>query len=271
MDAHQSEALAKGLLAGEISIEQFVSRVTSPATATLADARIDLDRIDRCGIGEVVFGEGKTVDAWQSIIRAMRDRGQGVLITRLDEGPASQLLEQFPDADYQSVSRTLRVGLSSDDAIPPWAEFGKVCIVSAGTSDLPVAEEARVTAAWIGVSVEAVYDVGVAGPQRLIEKIDLLRQADAVVVVAGMEAALASVVGGHLACPIIAVPTSVGYGANFGGVAALLSVLNSCAASVSAVNIDAGFKGGYIAGLIAKQMAILRYEAQRSMPTEVAS
>ena len=270
MDTHQSEALAKGLLAGEISIEQFVRRLAAPATAPLAEASVDLDRIDRCGVGEVVYGEGKTVNALRSITRTMRDRGQGVLITRLDEESAHALLEEFTEADYQPIARVLRLGCSSDLVRPAWSEFGKVCIVSAGTSDLPVAEEARLTAEWIGTSVDAVYDVGVAGPQRLIEKLDQIRQADAVVVVAGMEAALASVVGGHLACPIIAVPTSVGYGANLGGIAALLSVLNSCAASVTAVNIDAGFKGGYIAGLIAKRLAVVRYEAQQQPEVEIA-
>jgi NCAIR mutase (PurE)-related protein len=267
MDIHQSEALAKGLLSGELSIEQFVGRITAPPTESLAQAQLDLDRIDRCGTAEVVFGEGKTIEALQSIATALQNRGQGVLITRISPEQAHPLVKEFPDADYQSVSRTLRIGATSENVTPPWSTLGRVCIVSAGTCDLPVAEEARVTAAWIGVTVETVYDVGVAGPQRLTENLDTLRRADAVVVVAGMEAALASVVGGHLACPIIAVPTSVGYGAHFGGIAALLSVLNSCAASVSTVNIDAGFKGGYIAGLIAKQMAQLRYQNDKAGST----
>ena len=128
-------------------------------------------------------------------------------------------------------------------------------IVTAGTSDLPVAEEARETALWTGAAVEMVQDVGVAGPHRLAAKLPLLETADAIVVVAGMEGALPSVVGGYVACPVIAVPTSVGYGASFGGIAALLGMLNSCAANVSVVNIDAGFKGGYVAGLIAKNAA----------------
>jgi NCAIR mutase (PurE)-related protein len=127
-----------------------------------------------------------------------------------------------------------------------------VAIVTAGTSDLPVAEEARETALWTGAQVTMVQDVGVAGPHRLQANLGPLREADAVVVVAGMEGALPSVVGGHVSCPVIAVPTSVGYGASFGGLAALLGMLNSCAANVTVVNIDAGFKGGYIAGLIAR-------------------
>jgi len=130
-----------------------------------------------------------------------------------------------------------------------------VAIVTAGTSDLPVAEEARETALWMGAQVTLVQDVGVAGPHRLQANLGPLREADAIVVVAGMEGALPSVVGGHVSCPVIAVPTSVGYGASFGGLAALLGMLNSCAANVTVVNIDAGFKGGYIAGLIARNAA----------------
>ena len=260
MDKNQSESLARGLLAGEISIEQFVNRITALPTARLTEANLDLDRIDRCGTAEVIFGEGKSIEALKSIATSLQEHGQGVLITRISPEQAAPLINLFPEADHRPVARTLCIGDTSEGSTPPWSRFGRVCIVSAGTSDQPVAEEACVTASWVGVTVDAVYDVGVAGPHRLLEQMDILRRADAVVVVAGMEAALASVVGGHLACPIIAVPTSVGYGANFGGVAALLSVLNSCAANVSAVNIDAGFKGGYIAGLIAKQMAILRYQ-----------
>ena len=131
-------------------------------------------------------------------------------------------------------------------------------IVTAGTSDLPVAEEARETALWTGAAVTMIQDVGVAGPHRLAANLPALQEADAVVVVAGMEGALPSVVGGYVACPVIAVPTSVGYGASFGGVAALLGMLNSCAANVTVVNIDAGFKGGYVAGLIARNVAKAR-------------
>jgi NCAIR mutase (PurE)-related protein len=142
------------------------------------------------------------------------------------------------------------------------ATSGKVTIVTAGTSDLPVAEEARETALWTGASVRLILDVGVAGPHRLTAHLPLLEEADAVVVVAGMEGALPSVVGGYVACPVIAVPTSVGYGASFGGIAALLGMLNSCAANVAVVNIDAGFKAGYVAGLIAKNAAKSRFKCE---------
>ena len=141
-------------------------------------------------------------------------------------------------------------------------------IVTAGTSDLPVAEEARETALWTGAAVTMIQDVGVAGPHRLAAHLPLLAESDAVVVVAGMEGALPSVVGGYVACPVIAVPTSVGYGASFGGVAALLGMLNSCAANVTVVNIDAGFKGGYVAGLIAKNVAMARNRHAEDTPHE---
>jgi hypothetical protein len=174
---------------------------------------------------------------------------------------AAELLLKFPAARYNAVARTFRVsattiheGCEGHEA----SRKGKVTIVTAGTSDLPVAEEARETALWTGAEVQLIQDVGVAGPHRLTANLALLQGADAVVVVAGMEGALPSVVGGYVACPVIAVPTSIGYGASFGGVAALLAMLNSCASNVTVVNIDAGFKGGYIAGLIAKNTAKAR-------------
>jgi NCAIR mutase (PurE)-related protein len=167
---------------------------------------------------------------------------------------AAALSPGFPEGIYNPVGRTFRISLKGPgvEPSPSPARCGRVAIVTAGTSDLPVAEEARETALWTGAEVTLVQDVGVAGPHRLQANLALLRDADAVVVVAGMEGALPSVVGGHVSCPVIAVPTSVGYGASFGGLAALLGMLNSCAANVTVVNIDAGFKGGYVAGLIAR-------------------
>ncbi len=156
----------------------------------------------------------------------------------------------FRPLRYNPIGRTIRIEPAKRDA-DAHAAGGHVVIVTAGTSDLPVAEEAKETALWMGASVTMIFDVGVAGPHRLIEHLPRLEVADAVVVIAGMEGALPSVVGGHVACPVIAVPTSVGYGASLGGIAALLGMLNSCAANVTVVNIDAGFKGAYVAGLIA--------------------
>ena len=188
------------------------------------------------------------------ILRAFADKNVDAFATRIDTDKGDFLQQQFAASGqsvrYNSVARTFRLF----PAVPAESKpSGKVAVVSAGTSDAPVAEEARETALWTGAEVIYIQDVGVAGPHRLQAKLPMLRDADAVVVVAGMEGALPSVVGGHVACPVIAVPTSVGYGANFGGLAALLGMLNSCASNVTVVNIDAGFKAGYVAGLIAKQ------------------
>jgi NCAIR mutase (PurE)-related protein len=169
------------------------------------------------------------------------------LVTRVDSEKAKDVVRQIATAIYNPVARTLRLPGSGN----PTA--GSVAILSAGTSDLPVAEEARETAEWMGATVTMIHDVGVAGPHRLPERLADFETADAVVVVAGMEGALPSVAAGYVACPVIAVPTSVGYGANLGGVAALLSMLNSCAANVAVVNIDAGFKAGYLAAMIARR------------------
>jgi NCAIR mutase (PurE)-related protein len=198
----------------------------------------------------VVFAEGKTVSALEKIFRALLEHEVEVLATRMTAEQAALLSQAFPEGVYNPVGRTFRIPRKLPTPRP--AESGKVAIVTAGTSDLPVAEEARETALWTGAEVTMLQDVGVAGPHRLQANLGLLRGVDAVVVVAGMEGALPSVVGGHVSCPVIAVPTSIGYGASFGGLAALLGMLNSCAANVTVVNIDAGFKGGYIAGLIAR-------------------
>jgi NCAIR mutase (PurE)-related protein len=216
---------------------------------------LDADRAGRCGFPEVIFGEGKTAETIAATARELLDRGQPVLATRIDAGKAALVTERLHNARYNAVARTLRVDLQVRDA---GDKRGRVAVITAGTSDLPVAEEARETLEWMGVSVTMVHDVGVAGPHRLPARLAEFSGRDAIVVVAGMEGALPSVVGGYVACPIFAVPTSVGYGANLGGVAALLSMLNSCAANVAVVNIDAGFKAGYLAGLVATRCAAAR-------------
>jgi NCAIR mutase (PurE)-related protein len=193
-----------------------------------------------------VFGQGKSTEMLASIFAALIANQTDVLATRVDVEKADLLLATFPQASYNKLSRTFRIAVA---ATKP--KVGRVAVITAGSSDLSVAEEARETLDWMGVEAFLVQDVGVAGPHRLVERLGELAGCDAVVVAAGMEGALPSVVGGHLPCPVIGVPTSVGYGANFGGLAALLSMLNSCAANVTVVNIDAGFKAGYIAGLIA--------------------
>lgn len=237
----------------------------SPDFIDLDDALVDLDRERRCGFSEVVYGEGKTVEAIRRIAFAQLERGIDVFATRVSPEKAAALLPEFqalyPHAYYNEIARTFRIpkpfaqkDLQSSDVASPVFR-GKVAILTAGTSDLPVAEEARETALWTGADVVLVQDVGVAGPKRLIAKLPLFVDADAIVVCAGMEGALPSVVGGYVSAPIVAVPTSVGYGAAFGGIAATLGMLNSCASNVTVVNIDAGFKGGYVAGLIAKRVA----------------
>jgi len=257
MNTDEIQTLARHFLAGGMTAEQFAEQIASPKTADLGEAQLDLDRGRRCGFPEVVFAEGKTVSALDRIFHALLDHEVDVLATRMTPEQAAALSPAFPGGQYNPIGRTFRIPRRNPSREPEQGSItsGKVAIVTAGTSDLPVAEEARETALWTGADVTVIQDVGVAGPHRLQANLGLLRGADAVVVVAGMEGALPSVVGGHVSCPVIAVPTSVGYGASFGGLAALLGMLNSCAANVTVVNIDAGFKGGYIAGLIARNAA----------------
>jgi NCAIR mutase (PurE)-related protein len=217
------------------------------------ELELDLDRRRRCGYSEAIFADGKSVATLAKAFRRLLDAGQRVLATRVGAEAAVELAAEFPQARYNAVGRTVRIDpqTSAAGAAETRSRSGHVAIITAGTTDLPVAEEARETAEWMGASVVLIQDVGVAGPHRLPARLAEFQNADAVVVVAGMEGALPSVVGGYVAGPVIAVPTSVGYGASFGGIAALLGMLNSCAANVTVVNIDAGFKGGYLAALIA--------------------
>ncbi len=210
----------------------------------LGFARVDVSRMRRQGVAEVVYGEGKSASQIQAILSTLRSRGQTpAMVTRISEEKASSLSETFGDEfAYFSSARFGRLGAPrAPDGL------GVVAVAAAGTSDIPVAEECALTAETLGNSVERLYDVGVAGLHRLLSCADTLSSASVVVAIAGMEGALASVVGGLVSCPVIAVPTSVGYGASFGGVAALLSMLNSCAAGVSVVNIDNGFGAGFLA------------------------
>jgi NCAIR mutase (PurE)-related protein len=207
---------------------------------------LDLDRHRRCGFPEVIYGPGKTNEQLCEIVKTLVDHRERVLATRLTPVQAASLLAAFPNGRHNEVARTFRLEPSPSPSLQ-----GTVAVISAGTGDLPVAEEARETLEWMGVRVTMIHDVGVAGPHRLPARLGEFQNADAVVVVAGMEGALPSVVGGYVPCPVIGVPTSIGYGANLAGISALLSMLNSCANNVTVVNIDAGFKGGFLAGLIA--------------------
>ncbi|HEY2149082.1 MAG TPA: nickel pincer cofactor biosynthesis protein LarB [Pirellulales bacterium] len=263
MSAENLTCLAQQLAHGEVSLEVFLRELARPKTADLTEVQLDLDRQRRCGYAEVIFGEGKPVATLEKLIQRMLDEGIEVLATRVSPDAAAALEINFPTARYNPIAKTLRIsltqpvpsGLAQDrikTSLQPTRQ-PKVAIITAGTTDLPVAEEARETLAWMGIDAVMIQDVGVAGPHRLPERLPQLANADVVIVVAGMEGALPSVVGGHVPCPVIAVPTSVGYGASCGGLAALLSMLNSCAANVTVVNIDAGFKAGYVAGLIANR------------------
>ena len=218
----------------------------------LDEVQLDISRQDRCGFPEVIYGEGKTQETILKILRALAEKGMDAFATRLDTEKGGFLQQQLSGHSfrYNPIARTFRLFPANSTGSKT---HGKVAVVSAGTSDAPVAEEARETALWTGAEVVFIQDVGVAGPQRLLAKLPLIQDADVVVVAAGFEAALPSVLGGYVSCPVIAVPTSVGYGTSFGGITALLGMLNSCASNVTVVNIDAGFKAGYVAGLIAKR------------------
>lgn len=250
---HDLERLAQRLLGGDVSVQDFVTTLARPMAAELGDVTLDLDRGRRCGFPEVVFGEGKSPEMLKRIFQRLLESRIPILATRVSAQKAELLLLDFPDAAYNPNARTFRIAIRDAQATSPPKLLGRVAVVTAGASDLPVAEEARETLDWMGIAVTMIHDVGVAGPHRLPAHLNKLREVDAVVVVAGMEGALPSVVGGWVDCPVVAVPTSVGYGANFGGLAALLGMLNSCASNVTVVNIDAGFKGGYVAGLIARR------------------
>jgi NCAIR mutase (PurE)-related protein len=230
---------------------------------------IDLDRQGRCGFPEVVFGEGKTAATIVAIARELLGREQPVLVTRVAPPQAEAIAKEIPEAIHNAIARTLRIApMGSTKSGGASKTRARVAVITAGTSDLPVAEEARETLDWMGVDVQLVADVGVAGPHRLPARLAEFADADAIVVVAGMEGALPSVVGGYVPCPVFAVPTSVGYGASLGGLAPLLTMLNSCAANVAVVNIDAGFKAGYLAGLVATRTAAARNVAERSVPAK---
>ena len=213
--------------------------------ADLDFARVDLSRHRRCGLPEVIYCPGKTPDQIAAIVATLKRAGQNVLATRASRDVYEAVAKIHPDAVYHDAARCITA-----DVVPPPRPRGLVLVVTAGTSDVPVAEEAALTAGRMGARVERIYDAGVAGLHRLLRHADRLRAARVVVVVAGMEGALPSVVGGLVDRPVIAVPTSVGYGMNLGGVAALLAMLNSCAAGVTVVNVDNGFGAGVAAALI---------------------
>ncbi len=225
----------------------------APADVTIEDVDLDLQRATRCGFPEVVFGEGKSTELILRILSAQQTAGQDSLVTRVRTDQATAIKLQFDKAIHNDSARTIRIHQSSTRA-ESVSRGGPVFVLTAGSSDRHVAEEAIETLRWMKIDSELIQDIGVAGPHRLQKHVSRLQSAAAIVCVAGMEAALPSVVGGYVACPVIGVPTSVGYGASLNGITAMLSMLTCCASNVVSVNIDAGFKGGYVAGLIASRM-----------------
>lgn len=248
MNPDALRALLGEVAAGDLPPERAMERLRSLPFTDLPFARIDHHRALRCGVPEVIFGEGKTPEQIAAIAREITAREQSLLVTRASRVAAEAVRARVPDAVYEPLGRTIVARRGAPPPTPP----RPVLVVCAGTSDLPVAEEARVTAETLGCRVESLRDVGVAGIHRILSEGERLQQAGVVIVVAGMEGALPSVVGGLVSCPCIAVPTSVGYGAAFGGLAALLGMLNSCAPGVTVVNIDNGFGAGYAAAQIAR-------------------
>ena len=246
MDKSEMTQLLRQVADGEVSPEEAALRLKMQPFQEIGEyAKVDFHRAIRQGVPEVIYGAGKAKEHILGIARAMRDNGQPtVLITRLTEEAAAFVGAELP-LDYNPLSKTGVIG-----ELPKPTGKGKVVVATGGTSDIAVAEEAAVTAEVLGNEVVRLYDVGVSGIHRLLSHMDVIMSARVIVAVAGMEGALPSVIGGLADCPVIAVPTSVGYGASLGGVAALLSMLNSCASGVSVVNIDNGFGAGYMASMI---------------------
>jgi hypothetical protein len=238
--------LLRSVERGETDADAALTQLANFPFADTRHARLDTHRGLRQGHAEVVFGPGKTVEQIVDIARTLAAAGEPVLVTRVEPEVAAGVCEELPSGDYDRVARVLWFG----PAEVPITGKGTVAVVTAGTADLPVAGEAAAVARRLGNKVELLQDVGVAGVHRLLASVDVLRGARVLIVVAGMEGALPSVVGGLVDKPVIAVPTSVGYGASLGGVAALLGMLTSCASNVTVVNIDNGFGAAYVASLI---------------------
>ena len=237
--------LLEAVKAGETSVDEAMLELKKAPFEDIGYAKVDLHRKIRQGAAEVIYGAGKTPEQIAGIVDIMKKNGQErVLITRMSPEAAEFVGERF-ELDYRKESKVGIIG-----GLPTPSGIGKVVIATGGTSDIPVAEEAALTAQILGSDVVRLYDVGVSGVHRLLSHMELIMDATVIIAIAGMEGALASVVGGLADCPVIAVPTSVGYGASFGGVSALLSMLNSCASGVSVVNIDNGFGAGYLANMI---------------------
>lgn len=240
------ERLLEGVKAGRIEIRDALVTLRGLPFEDIGYATIDHHRPLRRGFSEVILGQGKSSEQIKAIIQRMSQQGDNVLVTRVSRRKGLAIQRSIPEARYHPVPGIITLMNHEVEVVGK----GLILVISAGTSDIPVAEEASLTAEMMGNRVERLYDVGISGIHRLLNKAELIQSANVIIVVAGMEGALPSVVGGLIDRPVIAVPTSVGYGASFGGIAALLAMLNSCAAGVSVVNIDNGFGAGYVASLI---------------------
>jgi NCAIR mutase (PurE)-related protein len=252
MDIDKLKQLLAEVQTGQVGVEQALERLRGLPYDDIGHARLDLHRSLRQGLPEVVFCQNKTVEQVLAILNKLWQHHDRVLATRVSPEMAAAIQSSLPEARYQPTSRLLT--LTRAELPPPAADAPYVMVVTGGTSDLPVAEEAAQTAEFLGSRVERAYDVGVAGVHRLLDQRERLFNAEVVISVAGMEGALTSVVGGLVSCPVIGVPTSVGYGAHFEGLAPLLAMLNSCATGVAVVNIDNGFGAGVYAHLILRRI-----------------
>lgn len=246
MDAKRLKDLLSRVQAGTTTTEEALKTIKKLPFEDLGYAKVDHHRSIRTGVPEVIYSAGKTVDQIIGIAQRLSEHHDNIMATRATKAQYEAVKQDIPDCYYHEIAGIIVVKPRPVDVV------GNIAVVCAGTSDLPVGEEAAITATILGNHVTRLYDVGVAGIHRLLDSCEDLQQANVAVVVAGMEGALASVVGGLVDCPVIGVPTSVGYGASFGGLAALLSMLNSCASGLSVVNIDNGFGAGYQANLINK-------------------
>lgn len=242
---NEIKRVLEAVRSGDLSVDDALLKIKAEPFEDIGYAKVDLHRKIRQGVAEVIYGAGKTPEQIIGILEVMKKNGQDtVLITRLSE-EAAAVVARSHDLDYRKDARVGIVG-----QLPKPDGLGKIVVATGGTSDIPVAEEAALTAQILGNEVVRLYDVGVAGLHRTLAHLDDIMGASVIVAIAGMEGALASVIGGLADCPVIAVPTSVGYGASFNGLSALLSMLNSCASGVSVVNIDNGFGAGYLASMI---------------------
>ncbi|WP_029893503.1 nickel pincer cofactor biosynthesis protein LarB [Desulfohalovibrio reitneri] len=251
MDQTSLKRLLEEVASGAVSTDEALARLRLRASASLAEGvTLDLDREGRCGQPEVVLGQGKTLEQIRAAVSGLADAGQRALVTRLDPGHGESLLADYPQGLHLPEARLFVLGPSASEIGPPWPESGEAMVISAGAADRAVALEALATARFYGVSAGMASDVGVSGLHRLLPHAKALTEARLHIVVAGMEGALPSVVAGLFGKPVIAVPTSVGYGTGLGGLSAVLAMLNSCAAGVAVVNVDNGFGAGAMAAKI---------------------